>query len=108
MNVADTRREMLACATALRERLRSESGVTERSALVEAARKRIERLRKQFKRTIDERASRRFGFALNEREGVEEKLAAATIEALELLEQTARDTVESLTRKTPGGSSTRA
>ena len=108
MNVTDTRHEMLAGVTALRERLLSESDPTERPALVEAARRRIERIRKRFKRAIDERASRRFGFSVNAREGIEQKLAEATAEAREQLEQTARGADDAPTQTAPGGLSTGA
>lgn len=82
MNITATRSEMLACAIALREKLAGVSDPAERLALAERTRRQIERIRKRFKRKIDERASHRFGFAVHEREGIEGELAKATASAL--------------------------
>ena len=87
MNIAETRLEMMACVEALRQRLVDEPNPDRRLRLVHATRRAVHRLRKQFKRTIDERA--RFGFAINEREGIERKLAEAAAAALTAIDETA-------------------
>jgi hypothetical protein len=75
---------MLGCVAALRDKLAGASDPAERLALAERTRRRIERIRKRFKRKIDERARDRFGFgfAVHEREGIEGELAKATTAAL--------------------------
>lgn len=53
------------------------------------ARRQIERIRKQFKRVIDERARMKPGdawFAFNARESIEQKLTEATSDALAALQ----------------------
>jgi hypothetical protein len=87
MNVADTRSEMLVCVAELRQRLSATPDPARRVGLAGKARRQIERLRKRFKQRIDERASQRFGFAINEREGIERKLAEAAATALAAVEQ---------------------
>jgi hypothetical protein len=51
----------------------------------------IRRIRKRFKRSIDEMARRRVGFSVNAREGIERKLAEVTGEALEQVDRASRD-----------------
>jgi hypothetical protein len=82
MNVSATRAEMLACAAALRDRLPEATDPDRREELVSAARLQVERLRKAFKRRIDARATSRYGFSVNAREGIERRLSEVTAEAL--------------------------
>ena len=82
MNVREARREMLACVAHLRERLAATPDPARRAALADDARRGIERARRRFKRLIDERASRRHGFAIHCREGIERTLAEVTAAAL--------------------------
>ncbi len=82
MNVGDTRAEMLAYVAELRARLAGTENPTDRAALAEVARRRIEAARKRFKRRIDEQASKRFGFTVNARAGIVRKLTDVTAEAL--------------------------
>jgi hypothetical protein len=93
MNVADTRAEMMACVEALRARLAALRSQAARGEIVAAARREIGRLRKQFKRRIDQQAARRFGFAIHGREGIERGLAEATAAALALVEEAAASRV---------------
>ncbi len=78
MNAGEARAEMMACVSALREQLAG-SDPGHRAALAAEARRQVERVRKRFKRRIDEQASRRFGFSI---QGIERKLAEVTAEAL--------------------------
>ncbi|HZY90264.1 MAG TPA: hypothetical protein VFE78_35910 [Gemmataceae bacterium] len=94
MNVTDTRDEMLACVAELRRRLAAVPDPAGRADLADEARRKIERLRKRFKRRIDEKSSRRFGFPINSREGIERRLAEATATALAAVEQAVVDHAE--------------
>jgi hypothetical protein len=85
MNVNETRSEMLACVSALREQLVGVSDRAERAMFAERTRRQIEAIKKRFKRKIDERAGRQFGFAVNERQGIEAELAKATAATLALV-----------------------
>jgi hypothetical protein len=89
MNIAKTRLEMMACVEALRQRLADEPDPARRLRLVHATRRAVHRLRKRFKRTIDERAASFGGFAINEREGIERKLAEAAAAAMTAIDETA-------------------
>jgi hypothetical protein len=91
MNVTGARSEMSACVDALRERLQSECRPARRTALMDAARREIRRIRKRFKRSIDEMARRRVGFSVNAREGIERKLTEVTAEALKQVDRVAHD-----------------
>ncbi|MFO0876281.1 MAG: hypothetical protein U0840_02820 [Gemmataceae bacterium] len=87
MNVAETRSEMLACVTDLRARIATMSDPSRHANIAHQARRKIERLRKSFKKQIDKKANERFGFPINAREGIERKLTVATAEALAAIEQ---------------------
>ena len=82
MNIGETRAEMLAYVAELREQIAATADPDRRPALADKARRRIERARKRFKRRIDEQASRRFGFTVHARAGIERKLAQVTAEAM--------------------------
>jgi hypothetical protein len=94
MNVSDTRSEMLACVAELRQRLATMPDLARRADLADMTRRQIERLRKRFKHRIDEKASQRFGFSINAREGIERELAEATAIALAAVEQAIADHAE--------------
>jgi len=87
MNVADTRSAMLACVAELRQRLAAIRDPDRRARLADETRRQIEQLRKLFKHRIDEKASQRFGFAINGRKGIERKLSEATVIALAAVEK---------------------
>jgi hypothetical protein len=87
MNIAETRSEMLACVVALQKKLAGVSEPAERLRLAEGAKRQIERIKKRFKHKIDERAGRRGGFAVHEREGIEGELVKAAAAALALIER---------------------
>ena len=78
---------MLACVAALRERLAGTTDPDRRAALVSAARRQVERLRKAFKRRIDARAVSQYGFSVNAREGIERRLSEVTAEALAAVDE---------------------
>jgi hypothetical protein len=82
MNVREARREMKACVADFRARLAATPEPARQAALVDETNRHIERARKRFKRLIDEKASRRFGFSTNGREGIERMLAEVTAAAL--------------------------
>jgi len=88
MSIDELRREMLAVADDLKSRLSRCGTVEERALALAASERRIERLRKAFKRRIDERALYRPGdawFSTNAREGIEKKLAEVTDEVRSLV-----------------------
>jgi hypothetical protein len=89
MQITQTRKEMLAVTTELRQRLAAERDDCKAIALIDRTRKRIEQIRKRFKRRIDERARFKPGdawFSINSREGIEKMLAKVTQEAHDAIE----------------------
>jgi hypothetical protein len=89
MQIAQTRADMLAVVDVLRHQLAGVANTKRAEDRIAHARRKIERIRKGFKRRIDQRARNKAGealFAIHEREGIERDLAEATREALAAIE----------------------
>lgn len=91
MNVAETRVQMMGCVARLQAELTAETTADRREVLVKAARREVERLRKQFQRRIDEKASKRgrWSFAVNGLAGIEKNLAHCVDTALTAIQEVA-------------------
>src|SRR5207237_10696143 len=84
MNTSNAKNEMQAVVVGLVEHLANAKSDGDRSRMIGHARREIERIQKTWKHRIDERAQQKAGkfgyrgFAINEREGIERSLAAAS------------------------------
>ncbi len=95
MQIAETRNEMLAVVEAARLALAATNAPARREQAIVKARRQIERIRKAFKRRIDDRALRKPGdqwFPINAREAIERKLTEAAQEALAAVDALAENT----------------
>lgn len=89
MNIAETKAEMLGVVESLRTRLPGAGDACSSDTLVQSARRQVARIRKAFKRRIDERARCKPGqpwFSIHAREGIERELQKIAAESLRLID----------------------